>query len=67
MTDGPACAWCGRALRTPASQARGYGPICAINLGLAPPRKPRRRPADTDPATQPIPGQMAIPIQLTIT
>lgn len=44
------CQWCERPLRTPASIATGYGPVCARNLNLHPtkpaiPRQPASAPA----------------------
>ncbi|MGR7002781.1 DUF6011 domain-containing protein [Yinghuangia aomiensis] len=61
---GRRCRACGRQLRTPDSALRGIGPVCARNLRG--PTTPAPRGTGSDPP--PIPaGQLAIPIQLTIT
>ncbi|MEU1141821.1 DUF6011 domain-containing protein [Streptomyces sp. NPDC005885] len=61
------CKYCPRALRTPESRARGYGPICGQKLGLIP--KPTPRHGRTLTQVTPVMtgdvhlGQTAIPIQ----
>ncbi|MEV8042415.1 DUF6011 domain-containing protein [Streptomyces griseoluteus] len=68
------CRYCPRALRTPESRARGYGPVCGRQHGLLPASTPRQR-AVTTPVTgvrtPALPGhihpdQTAIPIQPVI-
>ncbi len=52
------CAGCGRPLR---ASPGPYGPVCARRLNGTPPAI--RAPAT---ATEPLPGQTEIPIQLTL-